>query len=78
MSRALLLISALSAPIRWPPRASHARADGDPELGKRQFAPCTACHTVEEGGPNKIGPNLHGVFGRKAWDQGRFSCIPTR
>lgn len=41
-------------------------ADPDPVQGKRQFAPCSACHTVEEGGPDKIGPNLHGVFGRTA------------
>ncbi len=38
----------------------------DPVQGKRQFAPCAACHTVEAGGPDKIGPNLHGVFGRVA------------
>jgi cytochrome c len=43
-----------------------ARADGDPDMGKRQFAPCSACHTVEDGGPDKLGPNLHGIFGRKA------------
>jgi cytochrome c len=43
-----------------------AHAAGDAAMGKKQFAPCTACHTVEAGGPNKVGPNLHGIFGKKA------------
>lgn len=43
-----------------------AEAAGDPVLGKKQFAPCAACHTVEKGGPNKIGPNLNGIIGKKA------------
>lgn len=39
---------------------------GDLENGKRKFALCRSCHTVTEGGPNMTGPNLYGIFGRKA------------
>jgi cytochrome c len=34
--------------------------------GESKFALCSTCHTVVQGGPNMTGPNLHGVFGRKA------------
>ena len=33
--------------------------------GKRVFKLCSTCHTVAEGGPNTIGPNLYKIFGRQ-------------
>ncbi|KKZ67110.1 cytochrome c [[Emmonsia] crescens] len=39
---------------------------GDATKGAGLFKTrCAQCHTLEEGGANKIGPNLHGLFGRK-------------
>ena len=40
---------------------AHAHADGAAELGK-----CKICHALDEAGGNRVGPNLHGIFGRKA------------
>ncbi|MBD3729652.1 MAG: cytochrome c family protein [Sphingomonadales bacterium] len=38
-------------------------ATGDAAKGEKIFAKCTACHTINAGGANGIGPNLHGVVG---------------
>jgi cytochrome c len=37
----------------------------DYEAGRRVFAQCRSCHTIDAGGGNRVGPNLHGVFGRE-------------
>jgi len=36
------------------------------EEGAKIFKKCAACHSVAQGGANKIGPALWGVLGRKA------------
>jgi cytochrome c len=38
----------------------------DLDNGQAKFAICKTCHTVVQGGGNMTGPNLWGVFGRKA------------
>lgn len=40
--------------------------DGDAEAGRRVFNQCRACHTIDQGGRNGVGPNLWGVVGRRA------------
>ena len=39
-------------------------ANADPGKGSRIFNKCKACHTIDEGGPTRVGPNLWGVIGR--------------
>ena len=39
---------------------------GDLDHGRRVFARCRSCHTITQGGSNMTGPNLYGVFGRRA------------
>jgi cytochrome c len=38
----------------------------DAAAGQRVFNQCRACHTINQGGRAGVGPNLHGVVGRKA------------
>lgn len=52
------------------PRAGIA---ADAEAGKAVFNRCRICHSLEAGAPSPVGPNLHGIFGRKA---GTFDDFP--
>jgi len=53
--------------------AAPAWAEGNEARGERLFnQQCKACHTVEKGGASTVGPNLHGLFGRKAGSGGGY------
>lgn len=39
---------------------------GDTAAGKKVFNKCKACHTIDEGGKKRVGPNLHGIIGKAA------------
>jgi len=36
----------------------------NPAAGETAFRQCRSCHTVDQGGANRVGPNLWGVVGR--------------
>ncbi len=35
------------------------------DKGRRQYSTCRSCHLLAEGAGHRVGPNLHGMFGRK-------------
>ena len=43
-----------------------AQAAGDAKAGADVFKRCAVCHTSDKGGGDGLGPNLSGIFGRKA------------
>jgi cytochrome c len=55
-----LIAVALATAFSLPARAQDVAA------GQRVFNQCRACHIVENNGRNGVGPNLHGVVGRRA------------
>ncbi len=50
---------------------------GDLERGRALWAKCRACHTVEKGGRNLVGPRLHGMFARKSGEVADFRYSPA-
>jgi len=61
------LLAALPAPYNT----------GDLMNGQSKFALCRSCHTITEGGPDMTGPNLYGVFGRKAGSKPGYKYSPV-
>ena len=54
----------VEAVVEEGPSLAALIAAADMSKGEREFSKCRACHTIEKGGANKLGPNLYGVMGR--------------
>ncbi|WP_137177878.1 cytochrome c family protein [Roseomonas sp. AR75] len=63
MSHRLLLAAAAAALTLGSMPSAFAQ---DAAAGQRVFNQCRACHVIENNGRNGVGPNLHGVVGRRA------------
>lgn len=71
MLRSTLLVAASLLPSlafaqAAAPAAPAAPTAADAEAGQRIFAQCRACHQVGETARNAVGPQLNGIFGRRA------------
>lgn len=47
------------------------------EAGAEVFRKCAACHTIEAGGANKTGPNLHNIVGDTIGDRNGFKTTDS-
>ncbi|KRG66718.1 hypothetical protein ABB27_12745 [Stenotrophomonas terrae] len=45
--------------------------------GEQAFAMCTACHSRDAAAPQRMGPNLHNLVGRKAGSNPGFDYSPA-
>jgi len=70
MKRAVLTVGLLLAATRL------ACAEGDAARGEKRFEECAACHALEKG-KESVGPDLHGVFGRRAGEAADFRYSPA-
>jgi len=63
---------AAAAPAALPP-ISPLLAKADLAAGEASAKKCAACHTFDKGGPNRVGPNLWDVVGRKPASHAGFA-----
>jgi cytochrome c len=56
-------LALVAAALALPSAAAKAQ---DLAAGEQSFKKCLPCHSVGEGAPNKVGPHLNGLEGRKA------------
>lgn len=71
----LAAASFLAVALTASPAATVAAPQQTP--GEQAFGTCRACHTLDKGGKSVMGPNLNGLFGRKAGTVPGFAYSPA-
>ena len=74
MTRRLLVV--MSATVVALASGSVLAQEGDPAAGQKVFNKCRACHVLDAD-TNRVGPYLHGVFGRPAGTAEGFTYSPA-
>lgn len=57
--------------------AAEPYASASRSRGERQAAFCKACHSLDAGGPNMVGPPLFGLFGSEVGTRSGFEYSPV-
>lgn len=76
MNRMLRLFSLLLLTGLYPSLVL-AQQGADGLDGEALFMACSGCHARTSGAPHRVGPNLHGLAGRKAGSVEGFSFSPA-
>ena len=72
-----IIAAALAAPGLAAPAHAEDLLPPSAERGAELWAKCKSCHTAEKGGRNIVGPNLHGVIGRRAGSLPNYNYSPA-
>ena len=66
--------SGAAAPAKEPEKPIETLlASASTEKGQATAKQCQACHTLEKGGPNRVGPNLWGIVDRQRASEAGFN-----
>lgn len=49
----------------------------DFDQGRKTYRLCQSCHTLQDGGPHLVGPNLYGLFGKQIGTADGFAYSPA-